>query len=105
MADAMVTARMPQEKKDAGNRVLAKLGLNASQMINQAYDYLIENRETPFALAEEKRAHGPREIADAIAFVSGLRLPSASSASTMTDDEIRQARLIGRGLVPEGSFS
>ena len=105
MADAMVTARMPQEKKDAGNRVLAKLGLNASQIINQAYDYLIENRTTPFAPAEGKRAYDSREIADAIAFVSSLRVPSASGTSAMTDDEIRQARLIGRGLVPEGSFS
>ena len=35
MADAMVTARMSQEKKEAGNRVLEQLGTNASQVVNR----------------------------------------------------------------------
>ena len=45
MADAMVTARMSQEKKDEGNRVLAQLGVNASQAVNRLYDYVLERRE------------------------------------------------------------
>ena len=41
MADAMVTARMSQEKKEAGNRVLEQLGTNASQVVNRLYDYVL----------------------------------------------------------------
>ena len=48
MADAMVTARMSQEKKEAGNRVLEQLGTNASQAVNRLYDYVLEKRQLPF---------------------------------------------------------
>ena len=48
MADAMVTARMSQEKKEAGNRVLEQLGTNASQVVNRLYDYVLENKKLPF---------------------------------------------------------
>ena len=37
MADAMVTGRMSQAKKQAGGRVLQSLGLSASQENNQLY--------------------------------------------------------------------
>lgn len=54
MADAMVTGRMPQAKKQAGGRVLQSLGLSASQVINQLYDYLITYDASPFdAMANE----------------------------------------------------
>ena len=45
MDDAMVTGRMPAKKKAAGNRVLEKVGLNASQAINMLYDRLIEDQD------------------------------------------------------------
>lgn len=48
MADAMVTARMTSDKKEAGNRVLEQLGTNASQAVNKLYDYVLENKELPF---------------------------------------------------------
>ena len=48
MADAMVTARMSSEKKEAGNRILEQMGTNASQAVNRLYDYVIEKRELPF---------------------------------------------------------
>lgn len=50
MADAMVTGRMPQAKKQAGGRVLQSLGLSASQVINQLYDYLITYERLPLTL-------------------------------------------------------
>ena len=42
MTYAMVTARMTQEKKEAGNRILERLGTNPSQAVNRLYDYLLE---------------------------------------------------------------
>lgn len=105
MGNAMVTARMTQAKKDAGNRVLEQLGMNASQMINQAYDYLIERRALPFEAAAPRQTHTAEEIARAKALVAAMRIPKASRFSSMTDDEIRQARLIDRGLVSEGHFA
>ena len=41
MDNAMVTGRMSHEKKVAGNAVLERSGLNASQAINCMYDRLI----------------------------------------------------------------
>lgn len=41
MSDAMVTGRMSLQKKNAGGRVLKKLGVSASQAINQLYDYFV----------------------------------------------------------------
>ena len=104
MGNAMVTARMTQAKKDAGNRVLEQLGMNASQMINQAYDYLIEKRALPFE-ATARQAHTAEDIAHAKALVAAMRIPKASRFSHMTDDEIRQARLIDSGLVAKEHFA
>ena len=75
MADAMVTARMSQEKKEAGNRVLEQLGTNASQVVNRLYDYVLES------------------------------IPRKDRFSTMTDDEIRRERLVSRGLATSKDFS
>ena len=51
MADAMVTARMSSEKKEAGNRILEQMGTNASQAVNRLYDYVkggtIRRRKSP----------------------------------------------------------
>ena len=48
MADAMVTGRMSQQKKEAGGRVLKEAGLNASQAVNLLYDKLIEEGNAEF---------------------------------------------------------
>lgn len=100
MADAMVTARMSPEKKEAGNRVLEQLGTNASQAVNRLYDYVIERRELPFPEQRERRKFTPEEIARAIAWVDSIpTLPIDNKYSTMTDDEIRLERLKSRGLL------
>ncbi len=85
--DAVVTARVPQEKKDSATRILRDLGMTPSQAINRLFDYVIANKEVPF---ESKRRHSPEEIADMLAFIDSLSSPTPS---TMTDDEIREARL------------
>ena len=88
MADAMVTARMSQEKKEAGNRVL---------------DYVLENKKLPFPEEQGRRKYTQEEIAEAIAWVDSI--PRKDRFSTMTDDEIRRERLVSRGLATSKDFS
>ena len=74
-ADAMVTARMSPEKKEMGNRILEDLGTNASQVINQLYDLVIEKRALPFPEAKpQPRTFSPQEIAEAKAWVQSLKV-------------------------------
>lgn len=103
MADAMVTARMSAEKKEAGNRMLERLGTNASQAVNRLYDYVLEKKQLPFPEQHERRKHTQEEIAQAIAWVDSI--PRRDRFSTMTDDEIRRERLISRGLATSKDFS
>ena len=98
MADAMVTARMSQEKKEAGNRMLEQLGTNASQAVNRLYDYVLEKKELPFPEQQGRRKYTQEEIARAIAWVDSIpRLPKDNRFATMTDDEIKYERLKSRG--------
>lgn len=90
MADAMVTGRMTPAKKEAGNRVLDGLGLNASQAINQLYDHLIEKGSMPFEERREKK-YTKAQIEEAQAYVRSLHSPSVFSH--MTDDEIKRHRM------------
>ena len=103
MSDAMVTARMSAEKKEAGNRVLEQLGTNASQAVNRLNDYVLEKKELPFPEQQERRKYTQEEIARAIAWVDSI--PRKDRFSTMTDDEIRRERLASRGLATRGDFS
>ena len=103
MTDAMVTARMSAEKKEAGNRMLEQLGTNPSQAVNRLYDYVLEKKELPFPEQQERRKYSQEEIARAIAWVDSI--PRKDRFSTMTDDEIRRERLISRGLATRGDFS
>lgn len=100
MADAMVTGRMTSAKKEAGNRVLDKLGINASQAINQLYDHLIEKGSMPFE-GPQKDAYTKAQVEEALAYARSLRAPNAFSR--MTDDEIRRHKMTrGHGIdVPE----
>ena len=103
MADAMVTARMSAEKKEAGNRMLEQLGTNASQAVNRLYDYVLEKKQLPFPEQQERRKYTQEEIAQAIAWVDSI--PRRDRFSTMTDDEIRRERLVSRGLATSKDFS
>lgn len=103
MADAMVTARMSAEKKEAGNRMLEQLGTNASQAVNRLYDYVLEKKQLPFPEQQGRWKYTQEEIAQAIAWVDSI--PRRDRFSTMTDDEIRRERLISRGLATSKDFS
>ncbi|MCL1891512.1 MAG: RelB/DinJ family addiction module antitoxin [Coriobacteriia bacterium] len=100
--DAMVTARMPQGKKEVGNHILHELGTSPSQLINEVYDYVIKHKQLP--LHEEACSLSSRSIQEALAFVDSIPLLASTRFSTMTDDEIKQERLTAKGLVPEGHF-
>ena len=100
MQDAMVTARMSQAKKDAGNRVLERIGTNASQFINDVYDYLIANGASPL---ESNRAVSesvdPERLSAALAHIDMLAKGSSGHFNNMTDDQIKHEHLVERGLV------
>lgn len=100
MTDAMVTARMSPEKKEAGNRVLEQLGTNASQAINRLYDYVIEKRELPFHLQGQRRAYTQEEILHAIDWVDGIpRSRTSGRFSGMSIEEAKCDRLVAQGLM------
>ena len=42
MSDAMVTGRMPEEKKRAATRILMRENLATSEVINRVFDEIIE---------------------------------------------------------------
>lgn len=97
-ADAMVTARMSPEKKEMGNRILEDLGTNASQVINQLYDLIIEKRALPFpGEKSQPRTFTPEEIARARAWVTSLQMPEKSSLADLTLKEVKRERLKAKG--------
>ena len=51
--DAMVSARVPVEIKKRGDSKLKELGANATELVNAAYRYVIDNGELPGAKAKE----------------------------------------------------
>jgi antitoxin component of RelBE/YafQ-DinJ toxin-antitoxin module len=101
MSDAMVTARMPQAKKDAGSRVLSEIGSNASQLINDVYDYLIEYGASPCAAARGNDAEpvSRARIQEALASIETMCLPVDNRFRMMDDEAIRRERLAAGGLM------
>ena len=49
MDSTLVSARLPRAKKERGCSVLADIGATTSELINQAFDYVIANGELPGA--------------------------------------------------------
>ena len=101
MADAMVTARMSAQKKEAGNKVFDALGINASKAINSFYDYVIQNKKLPFSEKRELGLHkySKEQIAEAKAFVDSLVLPPDNRFANMTTKEAKEHRLKAKGLM------
>ena len=58
MENTLVSARIPRAKKEAAAGILRKIGANASDLINSAYDYLLENGELPHAEKTERVRSG-----------------------------------------------
>ena len=102
MTDAMVTARMPQSKKDAGGRILESLGTNASAAINGLYDYVISNRELPFGAKPNSVAPAKGDLARALAWVDDIAQVEPGELSGMTLKEAKRHRLVAEGQLTEG---
>lgn len=47
MQSTLVSARVPVARKEAAQSALQQLGLSTTELINSAFDYLIENRSLP----------------------------------------------------------
>ena len=101
MADAMVTARMPQSKKDAGGRILASLGTTASAAINDLYDFVISNRALPFSDASERTAPSRQDVEAAIAWANGIARVEPGELSSLSLKEAKRHKLASKGLLPE----
>ena len=98
--DAMVTGRMPAEKKELGNSVLSELGTNASQAINALYDYVIAHRSLPFSAQESDRQTLLRASLDRVDAIPKVRLDAAYAQMSLRD--ARRERL-SRGNATGGA--
>ena len=79
MDDSMVTARMLDEKKRKGARILAREGLSASQAINLMYDKMIEEGEAGFLRAvSAMRRSGPLLLVSSILYPRSVLLVSTT---------------------------
>ena len=98
MEDAMVTGRMSAQKKEAGAKVLAKAGLNASQAVNLLYDKLEQEQNADFLL---HRKPEPREWESAAKLIDSLVSPTPVSSrfDAMTRGEIKLERAKAKGWV------
>ncbi|WP_296010781.1 type II toxin-antitoxin system RelB/DinJ family antitoxin [uncultured Adlercreutzia sp.] len=67
--DVLVSARIAQGKKDATKSVLAALGATTSDLINSAFDYVLEKRALPGATAQ-----GRPTMDEFVTFVAGSSL-------------------------------
>lgn len=59
MSTILVSARMPQAKKEAAVRVLDSLGATVSDLINSAFDYVLEEHRLPGEGAQAHAEHEP----------------------------------------------
>ena len=103
MTDAMVTARMPKSKKEAGNRVLESLGASASQVVNELYDYLIKNKALPWRSDEgEGRVITKEQWAEAQAWLDSMQIDLPPEFASMSIKDARTHRLAAQGLIDQG---
>ena len=93
MDDAMVTGRMSAEKKEAGNRVLERAGLNASQAVNMLYDRLIKDQNA--SVIGMGRAT-KEDWEKAVRIVDSVYIPIDPKFDNMTRGEIKLARYEAR---------
>ena len=98
MDDAMVTGRISAEKKAAGNAVLERAGLTASQAINLLYDRLIEDGDAEFLTTSEVTPNRWKSAAELIDTIAS-HVPISTQFDTMTRGEIKLARAKARGII------
>lgn len=57
MESVLVNARISRAKKETAAGILEALGSTTSELINSAYDYLLEHRSLPAPEGERLRSH------------------------------------------------
>lgn len=89
MDDTLVSSRISRAKKDAGIAVLESVGATTSELINSAFDYVIEKKQLPLAIVPTK----PRSK-DLLSFVSQSTLAIDWSNESRSYKEIlRQGKV------------
>ncbi len=96
MSDAMVTGRMPEEKKIAATRILARENLATSEVINRVFDEIIETGGTSFLFKKEIL---PEAWQRAAQFVDSLPIKRTGKYVDMTLKEAKRERLTNKGLM------
>lgn len=97
--DAMVTARMPEEKKRSGNRVIARAGKTPSGFIGEVYDYIIDEGKLPDLARSKPKGADDEERArlfDELVAGTVLDVPASfweGAPSALSDDELLAAAL------------
>lgn len=61
-SDSIVTARVPVEIKEQGNAVLKKIGATPTELVNAAYQYVLEHGELPAGRSLPADLAGKRRI-------------------------------------------
>lgn len=95
MADAMVTGRMSEEKKERGLRVLKRNSISASQAVNLMFDRLIKEGDVSF-LGGAKKDVDETRWRSAANFVDSLSHKRVTRFDNMTKAEIKMERLKSR---------
>jgi len=94
MTTTLVSARMSPSKKEAGSRALKKLGSNASQAINELYDYVIEHGVLPWQAIDGAASCVTKEqLNDALDWVDGLQISLSPEFSGLTLKDVHKQRL------------
>jgi antitoxin component of RelBE/YafQ-DinJ toxin-antitoxin module len=92
----MVTARVPREIRRQGNMVLQRIGATPTQLVNNAYEYVIRHGKLPRASEREKeRAQTitPEEREALRDFLVATQLSIPQEWASLSAKEIRAARL------------
>lgn len=75
--DVIVAARVPEEIKEQGNAVLAELGATPTQLINDAYRYVLEFKRLPCGTNQPKpgkRSLNPKRLDVIIEQLSSMQV-------------------------------
>ena len=89
--DAIVTARIPVEKKSRGNAVLGEIGSSPTKLINAAYDYVIREGRLPGEIPSAKspgpaiRKLSSEQTADIESFLSRTRITTSDPFAEQAD--------------------
>lgn len=88
--EAVLTVRLDKEVKERGVAVMSELGYSPSAAVRALFDYVIKHDSLPFL--EEKRLEEAEIRKRIAAFVAC----HTAEPFTMTDEELREARLRNR---------